>query len=255
MYTSFTFGGVLFIDLNSSQSMVAGKPMYQYAQSLLTDPNVPNCVVGFFHEPAVTSNTTIASNESDIWKLMANNGVDLMVNGHQHNMIEYKPLDANFNAGTSQAHLVELVNGAGGHGLTGVTKVPPGARIAWSKGKTAGLLALTLNGAAGGSAATSIGWQWQDVNGNVLRSNSVDCGSNNRAPVVNAGPDRVDHPPEPGDDAGLGERRRTAEPSRDGHDRLVADERAGHRLHHRPRFADDHRELPDSGDLRAPADR
>jgi hypothetical protein len=190
LYTSFTFGGVLFIDLNSSQSMVAGKPMYQYAQNLLTDPNVPNCVVGFFHEPAVTSNTTIASNESDIWKLMANNGVDLVLNGHQHNMIEYKPLDANFNAGTSQAHLVELVNGAGGHGLTGVTKVPPGARIAWSKGKTAGLLALTLNGAGGGSAATSIGWQWQDVSGNVLRSNSVDCGSNNRAPVVNAGPDQ-----------------------------------------------------------------
>ncbi len=190
LYTSFTFGGVLFLDLNSSQSMVAGKPMYQYAQSLLADPNAPSCVVAFFHEPAVTSNTTIASNESDIWKLMANNGVDLVLNGHQHNMIEYKPLDANFTAGTPGAHLVELVNGAGGHGLTGVTKVPPGARIAWSKGKTAGLLALTLNGAANGNAATSIGWQWQDVSGNVLRSNSVSCGSGNRAPVVNAGPDQ-----------------------------------------------------------------
>lgn len=190
LFTSFTFGGVLFLDLNSSQNMTATKPMYKYAQSVLTDPSAPDCVVAFFHEPAVTSNTTVASNEIDIWKLLANNGVDLLLNGHQHNMVEYKPLDADFNAGTPQAHLVELVNGAGGYALTGVTKVPPGARIAWSKGKTAGLLALTLNGAAGGNAPTSIGWQWQDLNGNNLRSSSVTCGSGNRAPIVSAGPDQ-----------------------------------------------------------------
>ena len=190
LFTSFTFGGVLFLNLNSSQNMTATKPMYAYAKSVLTDPNVPDCVVAFFHEPAVTSNTTLASNETDMWKLLANNGVDLVLNGHQHNMVEYKPLDADFNAGTPQAHLVELVNGAGGHGLAAVTKVPPGARIAWSKGKTAGLLALTLEGAGGGNAATSIGWEWQDLNGNILRSNSVTCGSGNRAPIVNAGPDQ-----------------------------------------------------------------
>ena len=190
LYTSFTFGGVLFLDLNSSQSMVAGKPMYEYAKNVLTDPNAPDCVVAFFHEPAVTSNTTVASDEIDIWKLLANNGVDLLLNGHQHNMVEYKPLDADFNAGTAQAHLVQLVNGAGGHTLSSNSKVLPGTRIAWSKGKATGLLALTLNGAAGGNAATSIGWRWQDLSGSTLRSSSVDCGATNRPPVVSAGPDQ-----------------------------------------------------------------
>jgi hypothetical protein len=191
VYTSWTWGGVLFLDLNSSQNMTATKPEYQYAKSVLTSPNAPACVVAMYHEPAVTSNTTIASNESDMWKLLADNGVDLVLNGHQHNMEQYKPLDRNFTAGTSGAHMVQLIAGSGGHGLTGVTNVPPGARIEWSKGKTAGLLDLTLNGARNGNTATGIGWQWQDVNGNDLHDGSVDCGSvGNHAPVVNAGPDQ-----------------------------------------------------------------
>jgi hypothetical protein len=190
LYTSFTFGGVLFLDLNSSQTMVAGKPMYNYAKSVLTDPNAPDCVVAFFHEPPVTSNTTVTSNEIDIWKLMANNGVDVLLNGHQHNMVEYKPLDADFNAGTPQAHMVQLVNGAGGHVLSSNSKVLPGPRIAWSKGKATGLLALTLEGAAGGNTATGIAWQWQDLSGTTIRSSSVDCGASNKPPVVSAGPDQ-----------------------------------------------------------------
>jgi len=190
VYTSWTWGGVLFLDLNSSQNMTATKPEYQFAKSVLTDPSAPACVVAMYHEPAVTSNTTIASNESDMWKLLADNGVDLVLNGHQHNMEQYKPLDRNFTAGPS-AHMVQLVAGSGGHGLTGITNVPPGARIEWSKGKTAGLLDLTLNGARNGNTATGISWQWQDVNGNDLHDGSVDCGSvGNHAPVVNAGPDQ-----------------------------------------------------------------
>ena len=55
--------------------------------------------------------------------------------------------------------------------------VPPGSRVAWAQGKTAGLLDLTLNGAANGNAANGISWQWQDVNGNDLHDGSVDCGS------------------------------------------------------------------------------
>jgi hypothetical protein len=50
-----------------------------------------------------------------------------------------------------------------------------GARIAWSKGGTAGLVALTLDGARSGGSATGITWQFQDVNGAVLRSGSVAC--------------------------------------------------------------------------------
>ena len=50
-----------------------------------------------------------------------------------------------------------------------------GVLIYRMKGKTAGYVALRLNGAAGGKAATSISWQFQDVNGASLRSGSVAC--------------------------------------------------------------------------------
>jgi hypothetical protein len=192
VYTSWTWGGVLFLDLNSSQNMTVAHAEYDYAQSVLNNPGNPACIVAMYHEPAVTSNTTIASNESDMWKLLANNGVDLVLNGHQHNMQEYKPLDANFTAGTQNAHMVQLISGAGGHAFGSNSKVLPGARIAWSKGKTAGLLDLTLDGARNGNAATGISWQWQDINGTDLHDGSVDCGTvSNHAPVVNAGPDQT----------------------------------------------------------------
>jgi len=45
------------------------------------------------------------------------------------------------------------------------TSPPPGTRIAWSKGGTAGLVALTLDGARDGGTATGITWQFQDVTG------------------------------------------------------------------------------------------
>jgi hypothetical protein len=192
LFTKFTFGGTLFLDMNSSASMSATSAQYQFVRSAVADPSAPACIVAYWHIPAVTSNTGLTSGQTAIWSLLANNGVDLLMTAHLHKMIEFKPLDASFTAGTPQSHLVELVDGAGGHKLAGASGVPPGDRIAWSKGSTAGPVALTLNGAANGGAASSIGWQFQDVNGSALPggSGSVDCQKENRPPVVDAGPDQ-----------------------------------------------------------------
>ncbi|TMK92189.1 MAG: hypothetical protein E6G37_09010 [Actinobacteria bacterium] len=184
LFTSFTFGGTLFLDMNSSASMSATSAQYQFVKSAVTNPSAPNCIVAFWHIPAVVTNTSVTAGQTAMWALLANNGVDLLVTGHQHKMVEFNPLDADLNP-TPQAHLVQLVSGAGGHKLAGPTSV--GARVAWSKGGTAGLLSLSLAGAAGGNAATSIGWQFQTVSGSDLHDGSVDCGSvANHAPVVNS---------------------------------------------------------------------
>jgi hypothetical protein len=175
LFTKFTFGGVLFLDMNSNKSLKPGSRQYRFLQQAVTDPGAPRCIVTFWHKPAVKNNTQVIASLSQAWALLANNGVDLLLAGNQHHMVEDKPLDANFTAGTPQAHLVQLVAGSGGHQLAGVSATPPGSRIAWSKGKTAGYIALTLNGAAGGNAATSIGWQFQNANGVSLRSGSVAC--------------------------------------------------------------------------------
>ena len=175
LFTTFTFGGVLFLDMNTNRSLRSGSRQYRFIQTAVTDPAAPSCIVAYWHKPAVKNNTQVIASLSQAWASLANSGVDLLLAGNQHHMVEDKPLDANFTAGTPQAHLVQLVAGSGGHQLAGVSATPPGSRIAWSKGKTPGYIALTLNGAADGNAATSISWQFQDVSGASLRSGSVAC--------------------------------------------------------------------------------
>ena len=190
LFTKFTFGGVLFLDLNSEDSMKATSAQYGFVQAAITDPAAPACIVTYWHIPAIDGGS-VKSSQTAMWSLLAANGVDLLLTGHVHSMAEYKPLDTNFNAGTMDAHMVELIAGSGGHKLGSAVSDPGGQRVAWSKGKTTGLLALRLNGAAAGGSAHSIGWTFQDVNGVDLRSGSVDCAKENRAPTVNAGPDQT----------------------------------------------------------------
>ena len=190
LFTKFTFGGVLFLDLNSEASMSATSAQYKFAQAAITDPAAPACIVSYWHIPAI-SGSSVKSGQQAMWSLLANNGGDLLLTGHVHSMAEYKPLDTGFKAGTSDAHMVELIAGSGGHSLSSAVSDSSGQRVAWSKGKTAGPLALKLNGAAAGGSANSIGWSFQDVTGVDLRSGSVDCAKKNRAPTVNAGPDQT----------------------------------------------------------------
>jgi hypothetical protein len=167
----FTFGGVLFLDLNSSRSMAAGSTQYTFVQSAITAPGVPACIVAYWHIPAIVG-STIKDRETDMWALLANNGADLVIGGKAHSMDEYVPLDANFQPGTPGAHLVELIAGSGGHRTTGSLS---DSRIAWSKSKTPGVVALTLNGAAGGGTATGVSWTFEDVQNSPLRTGSVSC--------------------------------------------------------------------------------
>jgi K319L-like, PKD domain/Calcineurin-like phosphoesterase len=190
LFTKFTFGGVLFLDLNSEASMSTSSQQYKLVQAAITDPAAPACVVTYWHIPAIKGGS-VKSSQRAMWSLLADNGGDLLLTGHEHSMAEYKPLDAGFNAGTADAHMVELIAGSGGHSLSSAVSDSSGQRVAWSKGKTAGVLAMTLNGAANGGSASSIGWTFQDVSGVGLRSGSVDCAKDNRSPTANAGPDQT----------------------------------------------------------------
>jgi Calcineurin-like phosphoesterase len=168
-FTTFTFGGTLFIDLYSSGTQNFTSAEYDMVKSALAN-NPPACIVGFWHHPVLNGSTTNAS-KLPMWQLLANSGGDLVLNGHSHFMAEYQPLDANLQQGPS-AHMVELISGAGGHKLTAGKSDP---RQNFLKGKTAGAVYLTLNGAANGGTARSLSWQWKDVSGNVLHTGSTTC--------------------------------------------------------------------------------
>jgi hypothetical protein len=172
--TSFDFGGVRFLDLDSNIGMRTGSPQFELAQDRLESADAPACIVGYWHVPAINGGK-IPSAERDIWKLFASHGGDLVITGHVHNMTEYVPLDATFEP-SADAHMRELISGAGGHSLAKASSDPNG-RIAWSLGKTAGYLSLTLDGAAAGASATSLSWTYRDSHGDPLAgsSGSVVC--------------------------------------------------------------------------------
>ena len=100
LFTTFTFGGVLFLDMNSNRSLKPGSRQFRFIQTAVTDPAAPSCIVTYWHKPAVKNNTQVIASLSQAWALLANNGVDLLLAGNQHHMVEDKPLDANFTAGT-----------------------------------------------------------------------------------------------------------------------------------------------------------
>jgi hypothetical protein len=167
-YLSFMFGGVLFLDLNSSASLLPGSPQYSFVQAALDA--APPCVVSFFHIP-VLSGGIIATNKQDLWALLASHGGDLVLNGHNHFLMEYEPLAADL---TTPGHMVELISGAGGAGVNRA-KTDPAGRIAWSLGSTPGSLSLTLDGAGSGGAASAIDWGFTLPDGSVLRTGRVVC--------------------------------------------------------------------------------
>jgi hypothetical protein len=168
-FTSFKFGGVLFFDLYSSGTANFSQAQYDMVSNALAN-NPPACIVGFWHHP-VLNGSTVNSTKLPMWQLLANNGGDLVLNGHSHWMGEYEPLDANLQPGGA-AHMIELISGAGGHKLSPAKTDP---RQVFAQGSTAGVVYLTLNGAANGGTATSLSWQWKNVNGTVLHSGSTSC--------------------------------------------------------------------------------
>lgn len=70
-------------------------------------------MVAYWHKPTI-SNDTFFGNAKAARPLLANNGGDLLLNAHVHNMTQYEALDASL-LPADGAHMRELIIGAGGH--------------------------------------------------------------------------------------------------------------------------------------------
>ena len=188
LYTSFRFGNVLFFDLTSEgPSMSVGSAQYNYVNNILTSTTnpPPPCIVTFFHDPALKKDS-INSGILPMWTLLTNNGGDLVLNGHTHRMIAYKPLNDRLQLPSSGAPtMVQLINGAGGHDTGGAFTSDP--RVAWSVGHTPGAIYFTLNGAANGGTATSLSWAYKATNGTTLHTGTRACGGTSPPPTSISG--------------------------------------------------------------------
>ncbi|MGZ4437744.1 MAG: fibronectin type III domain-containing protein [Nocardioidaceae bacterium] len=155
---------IVSLDTNSAFNQTAvGTPQYTWLQNDLQNNTQP-CTLVFYHQPRFNIGDEGPSTYLDpIWSLMAQNGVDLVINGHDHTYQRYVPLDGAGNP--SATGVTEIINGAGGHALGGF----PGSdtRLA-ATAQQFGALKLGLNSA--GAA-----YQFVTTSGTTLDSGSAKC--------------------------------------------------------------------------------
>ncbi len=175
-YYSYDAGGWHFISLNSNSAFEPVDPQssqYQWLQQDLA-ANPGACTIVYYHHPLFNigpegSKTSM----SDIWALMSQYGVSIVLNGHDHNYQRWVPLDAN--GQPSSTGVTEFVNGAGGHGVRPF--VNSDSRVAYSNDSVPtafGVLFMQLN-------PDGTSFSYVNTAGDVLDSGVIPC--------VNAGPD------------------------------------------------------------------
>jgi hypothetical protein len=118
-YYSYNAGGWHFIALNSNCSLLhicaAGKAEYQWLQQDLA-AHKNECTIAYYHHPVFNVGPEgSAKSMIPIWSLLAQYGVLIVLNGHDHDYQRWTPLDGNGNP--SPTGITEFVVGSGGHGI------------------------------------------------------------------------------------------------------------------------------------------
>jgi chitodextrinase len=118
-YYSFNAGGWHFVSINSNLSKVGGSstsgPEYTWLAADLA-ANSSLCTIAYYHHPLYNIGPEGPdTNMANIWKLLAQNGVSLVLNGHDHDYQRWKALDGSGNP--SSNGITEIIVGTGGHGI------------------------------------------------------------------------------------------------------------------------------------------
>jgi acid phosphatase type 7 len=168
-YYSYDLGKWHVIVLNSNCWAVggceSGSKQYKWLQADLEE-NLSNCTLAYWHHPRFSSALHGNNNfMQDVWALLANSGVELVLNGHDHDYERFAPLNA---AGKpSEKGTREFVVGTGGKNEYPFLITKPGSQI--RKTGTFGVLELKLK-------ASSYDWKFVPGAGKTFTdSGSTNC--------------------------------------------------------------------------------
>jgi calcineurin-like phosphoesterase family protein len=167
-YYSYDLGTWHVVVLNSNCNIVAcsaGSAQEQWLRDDLA-ANSTACTVAYFHHPLFTSGSSHpgAVAVRPLWQALVAQGVDVVLNGHNHGYERFDLQDANGVAGP--AGIREFVVGTGGKSLAGFGPVQPNSEV---RSAAYGVLQLTLHGA-------SYSWRFVSVAGSSFSdSGSEDC--------------------------------------------------------------------------------
>jgi len=169
-YYSFDAGGWHFISLNSNARYSPVSPQsaqYQWLEKDLKDHDQA-CTIVYYHHPLFNIGTEGSTNSMwSIWPLLAEHGVSIVINGHDHTYQRWVSLDSS--GQPSPTGITEFIAGASGHGIQALKRTD--SRVAYSTDDNPvgfGALLLTLN--PGGVA-----FNYKNINGTNLDSGVVPC--------------------------------------------------------------------------------
>jgi len=138
-YYSFNMGAWHVLSLNSNVAAGLTSAQFQWAQADLA-ANPSRCTMAIWHHTRFSSGTNGNSKEmQQIWWLLDNNGVDLVLSGHEHIYERFAPQNHEGMASPSGMRLI--VAGTGGGALTGMGVIQPNSQV---RGHAFGVVRMTL---------------------------------------------------------------------------------------------------------------
>jgi hypothetical protein len=169
-YYSFDAGGWHFISLNSYSQYIDVGPTsaeYQWLQQDLASNTLP-CTIAVYHHPYLSIGEEGGRPAlSDIWSLLAQNQVDIVLNGHDHDYERWVPL--NDSGQPSSDGMTQFIVGTGGHSLQPIESSD--SRVAYSNSTVPtayGALRLQLY-------PTVATYSFMSISGSVLDSGTIIC--------------------------------------------------------------------------------
>jgi chitodextrinase len=153
-YYSYDIGNWHLIAINSNCSPAGGcgvgSPQYNWLRDDLAASTKP-CTAAYWHHPTFAAGQY--SDRTDtvpIWNLLYNAGVELVLNGHDHNYQRYYPMRPDGTRDDARG-IQEIIVGTGGR--SHYTTIRTDSRRAVASGDTFGVLKLTLR-------SSSYHWQF-----------------------------------------------------------------------------------------------
>jgi len=103
----------------------------------------PRCTIAAFHRPRFSSGLEHGGDPAlePLWAQLADGGVDVVLNGHEHSYERFAPQRDSGRA-TAEEGMAEFVVGTGGRDLRGFGDPKPNSEVRWND--SFGVLALTL---------------------------------------------------------------------------------------------------------------
>lgn len=151
-YYSYRAGAWHVLALNSQVPVGRGSAQASWVEAELRG-NPTRCALAYFHEPLFGSGTNGSdSRMRDIWRILYEQGVDVVISGHNHSYERFAPQDPDGRLDL-QRGIRQFVVGTGGAPVTGFPHAQPNSE---ATGSTWGVLKLTLQ-------STRYAWEFVSV--------------------------------------------------------------------------------------------